>query len=693
MDKYIGTVLGGRYEILEVLGVGGMAIVYKAYCRVLNRYVAIKMLKEEFVQDNEFRRRFYNESQAVAKLSHNNIVAIYDVVHSDGLDYIVMELIDGITLKEFLQKKGHLSWQETVFFAEQIARALEHAHSRGIIHQDIKPHNIMLLRDGTAKVTDFGIARLESNQETRVMQEAIGSVHYIAPEQAKGSPIDARVDIYSLGVVMYEMLTGKLPFEGDSAVAIVMQHINSVPLMPSEIVPGIPKGMDEIVMHAMSPNASKRYPTAQALYNDLERIKQNPNAVFTYTQHDTRGSGPMLDETRAISYQHGAKAEQPAPRRDERRASDRQDADGDYAPRRPRKKKQRSPVALAAAVVAVIAVVAIVAGVLLLSGGGSERVEVPSFIGQNIDDVLAAQETDYADFTLVEKAERVYDPDYNEGDIIDQDPESGRMVAVGTRIELTVCGPEEEQDQGYTLIDFSDMELDQVVRLLTQNGLENAYSTVEEASDTIDEGRVIRSEPGAGTTVTADDTITLYVSTGPEQTTVGVPDVRGMTLERARSMLESYGLSVGQVRNEENDQTAGQVFRQSVSPDTQVEAGTSVDLYVSTGPSQQEPTPGTSSETGGETGNETGGETGGETDPSGDSGASGSSTGTALVPVNLPDSSSCHVRIYLGTQLLYEHTFSPAGGQQNIEVTGPAGDQMLDIYIGSEKTSNIYTFN
>ena len=206
MDKYIGTLLGGRYEILDILGVGGMAIVYKARCRVLNRYVAIKMLKEEFLQDEEFRRRFYNESQAVAKLSHNNIVAVYDVARTDTQDYIVMELIDGISLKEYLQKKGHLSWQETVFFAQQIAKGLSHAHSRGIIHQDIKPHNIMLLRDGTVKVTDFGIARLESNQETRVVQEAIGSVHYIAPEQAKGSSIDARADLYSLGVVMLSLI-------------------------------------------------------------------------------------------------------------------------------------------------------------------------------------------------------------------------------------------------------------------------------------------------------------------------------------------------------------------------------------------------------------------------------------------------------------------------------------------------------
>ena len=254
MDKYIGKLLGGRYEIIDVVGVGGMAVVYRARCHVLNRYVAVKILKDEYAKDPDIRKRFSIESQAVAKLSHHNIVSVYDVGSENGTDYIVMELIEGITLKEYLQKKGSLSWQEAVFFAEQICRALVHAHSRGIIHQDIKPQNVIILRDGTAKLTDFGIASFATTQETRVVQEAIGSVHYISPEQAKGSKIDYRTDIYSLGVVMYEMLTGKLPFEGETALQVVMQHLNAVPLAPSELVPEIPRGLDEIVMHAMSAN-------------------------------------------------------------------------------------------------------------------------------------------------------------------------------------------------------------------------------------------------------------------------------------------------------------------------------------------------------------------------------------------------------------------------------------------------------
>ena len=283
MDKYIGKLLGGRYEIIDVVGVGGMAVVYRARCHVLNRYVAVKILKDEYAKDPDIRKRFSIESQAVAKLSHHNIVSVYDVGSENGTDYIVMELIEGITLKEYLQKKGRLSWQEAVFFAEQICRALVHAHSRGIIHQDIKPQNVIILRDGTAKLTDFGIASFATTQETRVVQEAIGSVHYISPEQAKGSKIDYRTDIYSLGVVMYEMLTGKLPFEGETALQVVMQHINVVPLAPSEVVPGIPKGLDEIVMHAMCAAIGRRYSSAEELYTDLERLKNDPAARFGYT--------------------------------------------------------------------------------------------------------------------------------------------------------------------------------------------------------------------------------------------------------------------------------------------------------------------------------------------------------------------------------------------------------------------------
>ena len=696
MDKYIGTLLGGRYEILEVLGVGGMAVVYKARCRVLNRFVAIKILKEEFAQDEEFRRRFYNESQAVAKLSHNNIVAVYDVAHSDGIDYIVMELIDGISLKEYLQKKGHLSWQETVFFAQQIARALEHAHSRGIIHQDIKPHNIMLLRDGTAKVTDFGIARLESNQETRVMQEAIGSVHYISPEQAKGGAIDSRTDLYSLGVVMYEMLTGTLPFEGDSAVAIVMQHINSVPLMPSELVSGIPHGMDEIVMHAMCPNVSRRYATAQQLCNDLERIKTNPNLTFGYGQRDSRGDTPLFDETRPISYQRGASGSIPdaardaaygaddiAPQRQPRRRSSSLRDDDDYAPRRRRKKQSfgekisQSPAAMAGTAVAAFAIIAVLVGALLLFSGGSKRVAVPQLVGMNVDDVLEKQDTDYKDFLIEVADQRKYDPDAKEGDVLEQDPEAGKKVAKGTKIILTVCGTEEDQQgdtSDYKLPDFSEVKLSEVQRLLDMHDI--PYRTEEEASDDIAEGEVIRTDPGSGKTVTPDDTVTIYVSTGKPTQTFDMPDVTGMTLAKARDLLDSYGLKVSSTHQEESELPVGQVCRQSIDKGEKVEKGASVILYISLGKSEDNP----------EDGNNDENEDHGNSDPV--------KMGSASVKVTLPDADSSNVVIYDSNgNKLYENTFSPSGGSQTITVNGPVGDAMLDIYVDGEKRSTTVKFN
>ena len=290
MDQYIGKILVKCYEKLERIGSGGMAVVYKAKCHWLNRFVAIKILKDDLAQDEEFRRRFHEESQAVAMLSHPNIMSIYDVSRAEGSsesDYIVMELIDGITLKQYMQKRGgKLSWREALHFITQIMKGLAHAHGRGIIHRDIKPHNIMVLRDGSVKVADFGIARLMTSNHSTMTQEALGSVHYISPEQARGSRIDARSDIYSAGVVLYEMLTGRLPYEGDSPVAVAIQHINSIPLSPRELEPEIPEALEEITMRAMASELGKRYVSADAMLADLEEFRKNPNISFDYTSAD-----------------------------------------------------------------------------------------------------------------------------------------------------------------------------------------------------------------------------------------------------------------------------------------------------------------------------------------------------------------------------------------------------------------------
>ena len=281
MDKYIGRLLDNRYEILEIIGTGGMAVVYKARCHRLNRLVAIKILKDDYLEDEEFRRRFHSESQAVAMLSHPNIVSIYDVSTSITADYIVMELIDGITLKQYMEKKGVLNWKETLHFAIQIGKALEHAHSRGIVHRDIKPHNVMVLKNGSVKVTDFGIARMMSKGNT-LTKEALGSVHYISPEQAKGGRVDNRSDIYSLGVVMYEMMSGRPPYDGESPVAVAIQHINGGAVMPSTLNPNIPGGLEQIIMKAMAHETADRYTTATQMLGDMDEFRKNPAILFDY---------------------------------------------------------------------------------------------------------------------------------------------------------------------------------------------------------------------------------------------------------------------------------------------------------------------------------------------------------------------------------------------------------------------------
>ena len=296
MDKYIGKRLDGRYEIHELLGVGGMAYVYKAYDNIEKRWVAIKILKEELAGNSDFLRRFRNESKAIAVLSHPNIVKVYDVSFGDRIQYIVMEYIDGITLKQYIEQQGEIKWREALYFTVQILRALQHAHEKGIIHRDIKPQNIMLLEDGTIKVTDFGIARFSQAETQTMTDKAIGSVHYIAPEQARGGYINDKADIYSVGVMLYEMLTGQLPFVADNAVSVAIMQMQAEPTPPSRINPSIPKGLEEITMHAMEKNPAQRFPSAADMLEDVERFRRNPEIVFRYgEQVDRAYAGTSAD--------------------------------------------------------------------------------------------------------------------------------------------------------------------------------------------------------------------------------------------------------------------------------------------------------------------------------------------------------------------------------------------------------------
>ena len=590
MNQYIGKILDNRYEILDVIGVGGMAVVYKAYCHRLHRFVAIKVLKRDLAADAEFRRRFHEEAQAVAMLSHPNIVSVYDVSKGDDLDYIVMELIDGITLKQYMQKKqGRLNWRESLYFITQIVRALGHAHSRGIIHRDIKPQNIMVLRDGSVKVADFGIARIMSAAQTTLTQEALGSVHYISPEQARGSHIDARADIYSAGVVLYEMLTGRLPFDGDSPVSVAIQHINAKPIAPREIVPDIPLGLEQITMKAMASRIDQRYMNAEAMLRDLEEFRKNPQVDFHYDLASFHGSQPVPDEpTQSMDSSSSLNRRQHPPARTRTAPP---------PPRRrpPEERDEEEPETRRNWVIPVVVVVFLAAvGVFLwitffsdMFRQEEDALRVPNLLGQNISDVLQDGEV-LEHFNVVEQSRQASD-EYEEGEIISQDPDAGTEVTADEgpiTIHVVVSSGQETMD----MIDVVGDTYETAVTRLQQMDLK-VDTPVREHSDDVEEGKVISSDPAEGAQVHPGDTVKLVISDGPETKLVTVPTLTGTTLESARQIAAGAGLTISNVTEVNSNYPAGQVIYQSVAPNTEVEEGTSIVLQVSLGPAQTEPDP------------------------------------------------------------------------------------------------------
>ena len=702
MDKYIGSMLGGRYQIEEIVGVGGMAVVYRARDTILGRDVALKVLKKEFAEDPDIRKRFSIESRAVAKLSHHNIVSVFDVGSEDGTDYIVMELIEGITLKQYLQRKGHLSWEETIFFAEQVARALMHAHSRGIIHQDVKPQNVIILRDGTAKLTDFGIASFAAAQETRVVQEAIGSVHYISPEQAKGSKIDYRTDLYSLGVMMYEMLTGKLPFEGETALQIVMQHINEVPIIPSAFVPGIPKGMDDIVMHAMSAHISRRYESAEKMYEDMEVLRSDPNARFHYVaSEDNSGETQIIGADiqraarRSAAEHEAASVEGAAAPRTRTPHADAAPAPAPVSAGRSRmsrtaflKSWPSAPgmaVGMAVGVIAVISLLLV--GILVITGGGdkSEKIIVPDLIGRNIDEVMA--DPDITDnFTVKEATER-QESDRPVGEILEQDPDGdGRKKATkGTIITVTVSSGGENVKDTYKVIDFTGKTLDYVQAALASHDIK--CEVVEEYSDDVEEGKVIRTDPEAGAELEKGATLTVYISKGKQKDdneNVTVPGLLGMTEDQARAALEAKGLKIGSVDSVDSSAEAGSVVWQSQDAGAEVTKGSTVNIQISKGKS-------TSNNNSPD--NNSGGNSGGQDNGDGDYDDT-PSLGSATIPVSLPDNTdTAHVIIYVDGVIQYDDTCSTSGGSTSISVSGSVGDHDVTVSVDGSTTSQTYTFS
>ncbi len=709
MDKYIGKLLDGRYEILDILGVGGMSVVYKARCRILNRFVAIKILKDEFAQNEELRKHFYNESQAVAKLSHNNIVSIYDVSHKEGLEYIVMELIDGITLKEYMQRKGRLTWQESLFFAQQIAKALAHAHSRGIIHQDIKPQNILLLRDGTVKVTDFGIARLDGSQETKIIREAIGSVHYMSPEQAKGGVVDYRTDIYSLGIVLYEMLTGRVPFDGDNAMAIVMQHISAIPLMPSEIVSDVPPSMDEIVMKAMNPVVSKRYFSAEEIYEDLQKIKSNPNYSFHYDTTSGRGLDQDMENTRFVSYDRQAakkKRTEPIHRPEYENDEMDQAMEEEEIPvtkkkKRPAAKRKKNSTKNTVIAIVGFAVVAIIlCFFLIFSGNSKNTAEVPDFVGKNIEDVLESSR--YEDFDLLVADETVYDEDAEDGEIMAQTPDAGEKVKKGTSVTLTI-NKLDVTDEDYLIPDFAGKSSREVIIELLKSGVK--YTQKSESSDKYDDGEVIGTSPEAGEILSAGDELILYVSSGKDSSTnndededdniVSCPNLRGQTRSQAKNTLSAYGLKLGTVSEREDSGESGLVLEQSVTPGKGIEKGSYVNIVISIAPSDDdddEDDNNSSSNNNNTSSSSNNGNGGFSVNNGSTSSGSGETVG---VPITIPlpqDRDTCLVTVKLGDKTIYSKSHNKDEKQAVITVYG-SGSQTVTVDVDGSQTQQVVTFN
>ena len=578
MDQYIGKLLDNRYEILERVGTGGMATVYKAKCHRLNRLVAVKILKSDLAESPDFRRRFQDESHAVAMLSHPNIVSVYDVSRGDP-EYIVMEMIDGITLKQYMERRGQLNWREALHFITQIMKGLSHAHSRGIVHRDIKPQNIMVLRDGSVKVTDFGIACLSDAGQT-LTQEALGSGHYISPEQAKGNRADARSDIYSSGIVLYEMLTNRLPFEGDSAVSVAIQHLSSVPLAPRDINKEVPSALELICMKAMANDIESRYPTAEAMLADLEEFRKNPDVSLPFTLEDIKPEEvdePTMyfkREDLAASEPHGA-SHTPHTSRGEYIEAEYEE----YEPRGGGWKKALIAVLL------ILAAAGVVFGlwrIIDASFDTSDVVttfEVPSVIGMTVEEARAHK--DVKDVFEIEEVGFKSSSEYPAGQIVEQDPIGGKMkksdfvirvyVSAGVNSGVMIDVTGEEYRTGRIMIENLDLAL-----------------TVEEEtrvhSDYFEAGEIISTTPAAGEVVMEGQTVSILISLGPEVKPVTVPTFVGLPWETVQAQLDTLKLKYGAVTEEyDSEYAAGIVIEQSIEGTTTVDEGTSIDFVISLG--------------------------------------------------------------------------------------------------------------
>lgn len=559
MENYVGKTLNGRYEIQEIIGVGGMAVVYKAYDNIDDRIVAVKILKEEFLANEEFRRRFKNESKAIAVLSHPNIVKVYDVSYGDRIQFIVMECVDGITLKEYIQQQGVINYKEAVFFVTQILRALQHAHDKGIVHRDIKPQNIMLLENGAIKVTDFGIARFSSSETRTMTDSTIGSVHYISPEQARGDITDDKADIYSVGVMLYEMLTGKLPFESDNTVSVAIMQLQQDPVKPREINPSIPVGLEQIVLKAMQKNINDRYQSAAEMLLDLEEFRRNPSISFDYDYKNNEPTKYIPNITNSI------KKVDPVVEEEEEE---------------PEVRNRTIPI-LIGIITGLVVVLAVAFGVLFKLGylSGNSQIKVPNFIGAIYDE--EEFETKYPDLTF-DISEKV-DTSVTPNQIISQTPEKGTKIdPKKTIIELVVATNTELVEIPDDLIGIDYVS---AVTKLTSLGFNVKEKEVEQKDyPGIAAGTVVSVNPKGGNKVSANSTVTLeYVSYDEtKEKLVIVPDVSNLDEASAKKVLTSSGFTVS-VNSEYSDTISKGYVISNTFKGSKIPAGSNVTITVSKG--------------------------------------------------------------------------------------------------------------
>ena len=546
MENILGTKLGDRYLIEELVGVGGMCNVYRAFDAEALRTVAVKILRDEHMQNDELLRRFRNESKAIAVLSHPNIVKVYDVSFNEDIQYIVMEYIDGITLKEYIEQQKVLRWKEAVHFTVQILRALQHAHDKGIVHRDIKPQNIMLLADGTIKVADFGIARFARSSQQTVTDKAIGSVHYISPEQAKGDVTDEKSDIYSVGVMLYEMTTGKLPFDAESPVSVALQQIQSQPKTPRSINPDIPEGLEDIIIRAMQKDPARRYQSAAEMLRDIDEFKRDPTVSFEYKYTEP--------EEMSITENFAKTAKKTKKIKDEQVRS---------AP--------VVPVLTGITVAFIIVAILFLIGIMAMVRPFEEVPDTtaPNLIGMDITEA----KKQYPGFDIEVESSAFHDS-YDKDVIYYQNVKPGMTVKEKSTIKVKISSGV----QTFSLADYTNFEENQVYAILTDNDIE--FTTVTDYSDDIPEGYVIRTEPGVDTVVDSGTVVIIYVSLGPKTTYATVPNVLGYKLNDAKLMLNSAGIKIGSVTRVDSTQAGTVILDQSLAAGTQVQKGTTIDLVI-----------------------------------------------------------------------------------------------------------------